>query len=297
MTTRLTNSVQPSLGKGGGSDIAIIAGSGLLPELLAQELQQHGTLPIIMAITGEAGDWTANYPGFSAKTVEVSRVVKGLRALGVKRVVMAGGVGGRPDWSAIRPDRFLLSNAAGIYRALRSGDDGLLRIGVALLAKYGMTVVGAHEIMPDLLTQPGTATHRKPDRHDRIDMSNARHAAYELGRLDIGQGAVAVGGRVVAVEGAEGTDSMLKRVKEMRESGRISARAAGVLVKVAKPAQEMRADLPSIGPDTIDHVMAAGLAGIAMEADRSLILNFAETIRRANEKGIFLHGIAPGEAS
>ena len=95
---------------------------------------------------------------------------------------------------------------------------------------------------------------------------------------------------MVAVEGAEGTDAMLMRVADMRKSGRISASKKGVIVKMAKPGQDMRADLPSIGPDTINHVAAAGLAGIAVGADCSLILSFAETIKRANSHGIFVTG-------
>ncbi len=295
MMTRPTTEPAQASAIGAKPDIVIIAGSGLLPQLLARELAAHGNPPLVMAIDGEAGEWTRDYPGFRAKTVEVSRVVRELKSLGIRRVVLAGGVRGRPDWSAFRPDWFLLTNAPGIYRALRSGDDGLLRVGVSLLKKYGMTVVGAHEIMPDLLTQAGTPTSRKPDKYDLVDIKCAHHAARTLGSLDIGQGAVAVGGRVVAVEGAEGTDSMLERVRQMRQDGKISAKARGVLVKAAKPGQELRADLPSIGPDTIQGAADAGLAGIALETERSLVLDFARTIQRANEHGLFVSGIAPGD--
>ncbi len=295
MTNPLTSEPAKPRPVGEKHDIAIIAGSGLLPELLARELVSHGESPLVMAIEGEAGDWANDYPGFRAKSVEISRVVKGLQSLGIKRVVLAGGVRGRPDLGAVRPDWFLLSNMANIYRALRSGDDGLLRVGVGLLAKYGMTVVGAHEVMPDLLTQAGTPSARQPDRFDRADISCGYRAALEVGRHDIGQAVVTVGGRVVAVEGAEGTDEMLDRVRDLRLAGRISRKAKGVLVKVAKPDQELRADLPSIGPETINRAAQAGLAGIALETERSLILDFAQTLRLANEQGIFLHGIAPGD--
>lgn len=295
MTNPLTSEPAEPRPAGDKHDIAIIAGSGLLPELLARELVSHGEKPFVMAIEGEAGDWTNDYPGFRAKSVEISKVVKGLQSRGIKRVVLAGGVKGRPDLGAVRPDWFLLSNVANIYKALRSGDDGLLRVGVNLLAKYGMTVVGAHEVMPDLLTQTGTPTSRQLDRFDKADISCAYRAALEIGRHDIGQAVVAVGGRVVAVEGAEGTDGMLERVRDLRSEGRISMRAKGVLVKAAKPNQELRADLPSIGPETVKRAAEAGLAGIALESERSLILDFGQTLRLANEHGLFLHGIAPGD--
>jgi UDP-2,3-diacylglucosamine hydrolase len=294
MTKPLTTETAQAAGAVGKQDIAVIAGSGMLPQLLARELTLHGKPPLVMAIEAEAGEWTRDYPGFTAKTVEMSRIVRELKSRGIRRVVLAGGVRGRPDWHAVRLDWFLLSNLRGIYQGLRSGDDGLLRVVVGMLEKSGMTVVGAHEIMPDLLTQSGTPTKRQQDDYDRLDIKCALHAARELGRLDIGQAAVAVGGRVVAVEGAEGTDSMLARVREMRLAGRISQKARGVLVKAAKPAQELRTDLPSIGPDTINRATEAGLAGIALEAERSLVLDYAQTMQRANEHGLFVSGIAPG---
>jgi UDP-2,3-diacylglucosamine hydrolase len=270
---------------------AVIAGSGTLPEVLAQELVARGQAPVIAAIAGEAGAWIGDHPHFKIQTVEIGRLVKELKARNVVNVVMAGGVRSRPELSSIRPDWVTLRSIPVFLRALRRGDDGLLRAFMRVMENQGFKVLGAHEIMPDLLAQLGTMTGAVPDRGDHEDMARAFEAARELGRLDIGQGAVAVRGRVVAVEGAEGTQAMLARVCELRETGRISRKHGGVLVKIAKPGQEKRADLPAIGPDTIDQAANAGLAGIAVEADASLILDFAETIRRANLRKIFVHGV------
>ncbi len=118
-----------------------------------------------------------------------------------------------------------------------------------------------------------------------------------LGRLDIGQGVVAIGGRIVALEGPEGTDGMLERVADMRKSGRISRRRKGVLIKLCKPQQDERADLPSIGLATIDHAKQAGLAGIAIEAGRAFILDQEETLDKANFAGMFVIGIDRDEMS
>ena len=112
-----------------------------------------------------------------------------------------------------------------------------------------------------------------------------------LGHLDVGQGAVAVGGRVVALEGPEGTDAMLERVARLKADGRISSRRRGVLVKLCKPQQDLRADLPSIGPSTIKGAQAAGLAGIAVESGRALVLDREEMIALANEAGLFVTGV------
>jgi UDP-2,3-diacylglucosamine hydrolase len=270
---------------------AVIAGSGRLPEILALELVKHGQKPVIAGIVGEVGRWAASYPGFEIQTVEIGRLVRELKARAVVNVVLAGGVRSRPELSNIRPDWVTLRSIPVFLRALRQGDDALLRAFMNVMQKHGFHVLGAHEIMPDLLAPRGTMTAVKPGRDDDENISRALEAARELGRLDIGQGAVAVRGRVVAVEGAEGTEAMIARVCEMRSTGRISKKRGGVLVKIAKPGQEKRADLPAIGPETVDQAVKAGLAGIAVEAGASLILGFEETIRRANAQKIFVHGL------
>ncbi|WP_284219799.1 UDP-2,3-diacylglucosamine diphosphatase LpxI domain-containing protein, partial [Shinella yambaruensis] len=104
------------------------------------------------------------------------------------------------------------------------------------------------------------------------------------------------GGRVVALEGAEGTDAMLERVAGLRAAGRISARRKGVLVKLCKPEQDLRADLPSIGVETLRRARAAGLAGIAVEAGRSLVLERAALVAEADANGLFVTGIVPDRA-
>src|SRR5690606_5852108 len=111
------------------------------------------------------------------------------------------------------------------------------------------------------------------------------------GVLDVGQGAVSVGGRVVALEGAEGTDQMLERVADLRRQERISGRRKGVLVKLCKPQQDVRADLPAIGLSTVVNASRAGLAGIAVEAGRSLVLDERELLDAAEQAGLFVCGI------
>jgi UDP-2,3-diacylglucosamine hydrolase len=287
MTTATTKPSALSI----ASKTAIIAGSGLLPEVLARELVAHGQTPVIAGVAGEAGSWIAGYPNFTLQTVEIGRLVKELRARGIVSVVMAGGVRSRPEISSMRPDWVTLTSIPVLVRALRRGDDSLLRAFIKVMQRQGFKVLGAHEIMPDLLAPYGTMSSTSPSAGDGHDIALALEAARELGRLDIGQGAVAVRGRVVAVEGAEGTEAMLARVADLRVAGRISNKRGGVLVKIAKPGQEKRADLPAIGPETVDQAARAGLAGVAVEADASLILGFEETIRRADVHKIFVHGL------
>ena len=147
--------------------------------------------------------------------------------------------------------------------------------------------------MPDLLApgQGSTMTRRRPDSTDRKDIAAALQAARAIGALDIGQGAVAIGGRVVALEGAEGTDEMLGRVAQLRSAGRLKT-PGGVLVKCAKPGQEERADLPAIGLRTVENAHAAGLSGIAVEAGRSLILGYGDVLAASDRLGIFVSTFA-----
>ena len=142
--------------------------------------------------------------------------------------------------------------------------------------------------MPDLLAAEGPLTKAQPRKSDRRDIDAAYAAAKAIGALDIGQAAVAIGGRVIALEGVEGTDGLLERVQQLRGHGRLAGRTRGVLVKCAKPGQELRADLPSIGPQTVEAAHAAGLAGIGVEAGRSLVLDGAAVIARADALGLFV---------
>lgn len=138
-------------------------------------------------------------------------------------------------------------------------------------------------------------TEASPQKSDWRDLEAAAQAARAIGMLDIGQGAVAIGGRAIALEGIEGTDGLLERVKAMRGHGRIAGKKRGVLVKCAKPGQELRMDLPAIGPATVIAAHEAGLAGIGVEADRSLILDAKNVFGEANRRGLFVVGLPPGK--
>lgn len=280
---------QPSLSH--FANTAILAGSGKLPEMLAAEIVRRGQTPVIVGIGREAGTWIEAYPNFPVETVEIGRLVRELKLRGVSNIVMAGGVRSRPDLSAVRPDWLTLRSLPLILRALRSGDDSLLRAFMSVMQRNGFRVLGAHEILPDLLAPAGCMTKARPGKADRESIQHAVEAALLLGKLDIGQAVVAVGGRVIALEGAEGTAAMLARVAGLRRDGRITAKKGGVLVKMSKPIQDVRADLPSIGPETIEQIAEAGLSGIAVSAGSSLILGFDETIKSANRLGMFVAGL------
>ncbi len=277
--------------------LAIISGGGKLPQYVAEAAVAAGEDPLILAISGECSINAVD--GCEVSEISIGDVVQIERQMdraNVDRVILSGSIQRRPAWREIRPTFATIAKIPSILKALTTGgDDTVLRMVIGLIEKNGRRVIGAQEVVPSLVAELGPLNAVVLDKYALGNIDVATKAARMLGALDIGQGAVAVGGRVVALEGPEGTDAMLRRVAEMRKDGRISARHPGVLVKLCKINQDMRADLPSIGPSTIENAKAAGLNGIAIEAGRSFVLDREESTRLADASGLFLYGLAPDD--
>ncbi|MHA7970957.1 LpxI family protein [Rhizobium sp. CAU 1783] len=279
----------------GGGRLAIIAGSGRLPLFLAEAARSAGEDPFILRLKNEADPI---WDGFESAVIGVGDMA-GLSALFQKhridRVVMSGAVKKRPAFNEIHVNwKSILKLPMAVRTLLAGGDDTVLKMVISLIEAQGCHVIGAHEILPNLLATTGPMGAIEPSADDWRDIERAADAAETLGRLDVGQGAVCVGGRIVALEGVEGTDAMLGRVAGLRAEGRISARRKGVLVKLCKPQQDVRADLPSIGRSTVENARRAGLAGVAVEAGRALVIERDEMVKAANEAGLFVIGIDRG---
>jgi DUF1009 family protein len=278
--------------------VGIIAGGGALPLEVARDLAAQGLEPFVLIVEGEAtpGSGLDRYPHETLTLERLGSLVGTLRRHKITHVVLAGEIRRRPRLAAMRISLGLLAIVPLVVAALARGDDGLLKVVVRGLEARGFTVLGAHEVVPELVATEGVLTRKAPSVADRRDMEAACEAAKAIGALDIGQGAVAIGGRAIALEGIEGTNGMLERVKELRGHGRLAGKAGGVLVKCAKPGQELRADMPTIGPRTVELAHAAGLAGIGVEAERSLIMEGPAMIARADTLGLFVVGLpAKGE--
>ena len=291
MTERIETGPARSSSAGEGR-IAIIAGSGSLPEDVAAKLAEREEPPFVIVLEGEGpADRFSAYDHLLMPMEEMPGLLAILRQRHIGRIVLAGGVARRPNPWKLRKNLHLVALLARFLIPLARGDDNLLRTVARYFEDHGIKVVGAHEIAPDLLAREGPMTNTKPFAADMADIKAGHEAARAIGALDVGQAAVAIGGRAVALEDIEGTDALLARTKALRGHGRLTGRKRGVLVKCAKPGQELRADLPTIGPATVDAAHAAGLAGIAVEAERSFMVEQAETVRRADELGMFIYGI------
>lgn len=269
--------------------LGLIAGGGLLPEILARRCRDSGRSLFVAVLSGQ-GDAT-RYPADCTETFRLGaagKLIKHLRAEGVEDVTFAGAVR-RPKATDLIPDLWTTKFLART-KAMGFGDDGLLTAIVkALETEEGFRVVGPSDIAPDLLTPVG-AVGNNPLRPEMAENLAAGIAgARDLGRRDEGQAVIAKDGEVVCEEGPEGTEALVRGAGETARGG--------LLVKAMKPGQESRIDLPASGPDTVDQAVAAGLAGIAMEAGRSLMLDRAAMVARADAAGIVLYGFTDADAA
>jgi DUF1009 family protein len=282
------------VGNNGNGRLAIIAGSGKLPLYVAEAARLGGENPYIFALKNESSaDWSG-YDHISIGIGEISKFKALANELGICRIVMSGGVSRRPPVREIRLGLSGLLKIPMIIRNLAGGGDNTVLTGVIeLLETDKRRVISVQDIAPTLLAELGPVGSISPDRESLADIVAAAKAARMIGQLDIGQGAIAVGGRVVALEGPEGTDAMIARIGELKTVGRVSAKRRGALVKLCKPQQDLRVDLPSAGIATVRNAKAAGLAGIALEAGRALLLDAEEVRAFADANGMFVVGIDP----
>lgn len=273
--------------------LGIAAGSGPLPVAIARAAKADGRDVFIIGIEGAAGKDIEAFPHAWVRIGALGEFLRLLKREGCEDIVLIGGIK-RPDLSKLGLDMTAVKLLPRLASWMKEGDDGLLRGLADFLEKdHGFRLLGAHEIAASLLAPEGLLTKAGPSSQDESDMDVAARAALTIGALDIGQGAVACRGIVLALEAAEGTDEMLKRVANLRDSLRGSdAKREGVLVKLSKPGQERRLDLPTIGVETVERAAAAGLAGIAVEAGGALIADAEAVSRAANAKGMFVIGIA-----
>ena len=260
--------------------LGIVAGGGALPGLLASACRDQGRDYYLLGLKGFAEPANlGREPDAWLRLGDAGSGFALMRKAGVAEIVMAGTVK-RPKLSDLRPD---LKTAAFFARMAGRllGDDGLLRTLIDEIEREGFTVVGAHDVLASLLAPAGVFGRVAPDAAAERDIAVGKVAAHDHGRADLGQAVIVHDGKIIGREKVEGTATLIA------ETGV----AGAILVKMAKPQQERRADLPTIGPDTVTQAAAAGLRGIAVEAGGCLVIDLAGVRARADEAGIFVVGI------
>jgi DUF1009 family protein len=272
--------------------LGILAGGGRLPGQVAAAARAAGREVFLIGLEGFAEPAVlAPWPHETIRILAAGRIIAALREHGCKDLVLVGPVR-RPSLLGLRPDAEGARILARIGRAAFLGDDGLLAAVVRVFAEEGFRVLGAHDILSEAIGPAGLLSRTAPDARAMADIQRGVQVARALGAVDVGQGCVVQQGIVLAVEAAEGTDAMLARCAGLTWPG-----PGGVLVKLVKPGQDRRTDLPTIGPDTIRGAITAGLRGVAFEAGGTILAQRDEAIAAADAAGLFLLGLDPDALS
>ncbi|MEX1233372.1 MAG: UDP-2,3-diacylglucosamine diphosphatase LpxI [Roseovarius sp.] len=259
--------------------LAIVACGGALPVMLAQAHPDalHFTL------RGVPSQLAATAQEFSLE--RIGALFAAMKAAGVCRMVFAGSLV-RPALNPSEFDAEMARLAPGLMAAIPRGDDALLRFVIDIFEEQGFEVLGAHELLPGLAVEPGLAVGPAPSEAERADAARAAHILAEISPLDIGQGCVVAGGQCLGIETVQGTDALLAFVAQTPAALRRGQR--GVYVKAPKRGQDLRIDMPTVGPSTMDAVADAGLAGLVLAERNVVILDRDEALKRAGSREIFV---------
>jgi DUF1009 family protein len=267
--------------------LGIIAGAGALPGRIVSACRDTGRDFCVLAFEGSADP--ADFSDIPVTWIRMSRISGALdvaRREGVDELVMVGKIPRPSVFDLMRDARSAKFLAKVGTRML--GDNNILAAVVKELEETeGFRVIAPETLLGDILAPEGALGAVVPSAEDLDDIRRGIEVAREIGRLDIGQAAVVQNGTVLGVEGVEGTDRLIGRCAEFVDR----ALPGGVLVKVAKPGQERRTDLPAIGAMTVVNAGRAGLRGIAVEAGGALIVDREETVRSADAAGLYVYGI------
>jgi UDP-2,3-diacylglucosamine hydrolase len=275
------------------SPVGLIAAGGVMPFAIADSLIARGINPVLFALRGACDPVRVErFRHHWISVGQLGRAVKLFRAENCRDLVFIGTLV-RPALSEIRLDWGTLRVIGRLLAAFRGGDDHLLSGIGRILEQDGFRMVGIKDVAPDLLMPEGCLTLKSPDENAAADIAKGRDVLRALSPFDIGQAAVVIDGHVVGVEDIEGTDGLLARVARLRAEGRIRARTAhGVLVKAPKSGQDLRFDLPTMGPRTIEGAAAAKLAGIAIVAGNTIVAEPQAVIEAADAAGLFVTGLS-----
>lgn len=267
------------------SPLGIIAGSGDIPRQLILRCAEETRGVFVVAVEGETDASTVEgIPHIWTRIAAVGHAIEKMREAGVRDLVLAGKIG-RPKLSSLKPDALGAKLIAKLGLSLLGGDSRIFKTVVAFFEAEGFRIIGIHDIMQGMVASRGAIGKYIPDTQAMDDITHGIQVALAIGALDIGQAVIVKHSLVLGVEAVEGTDALIERCASLAGEGK-----GGVLVKACKPIQEQRVDLPTIGKQTVELLHKAGFAGIAIEAGRSLIADRNETIRLADELGIFIFG-------
>ena len=264
-----------------------------MPFAVADSLIARGFDPVLFALRGACDpERVKRFRHHWIAVGQLGRAVRLFRSENCRDIVFIGSLV-RPAFSEVRLDWATILEIGRVLTAFRGGDDHLLsRVG-DIFERHGFRLVGIKDVAPDLLMPEGCLTRAVPDKDAAADIAKGRQLLHALSPYDIGQAVIVIDDHVVGIEDIEGTDGLLARVARLRSEGRVRAKTGrGVLVKAPKTNQDLRFDLPTMGPRTVTGATAAGLAGIAIAAGNTLVAEPQATIEAADAAGLFVTGLS-----
>lgn len=271
--------------------VGLIAGSGRFPVLFAEQARREGLEVVALGIRGVTDPSLERLPVRVEyfKLGQIDKPIAYLKAQGVSQAVMAGKIEHRSLFGGVLPDLRALRLLA---RLKDKRTDTILRAVAEEFARDGIDLLPSSTYLSHLLSPPGVLTRRGPDPAERADLALGWRAAKALAGFDIGQTVVVASGAVVAVEGMEGTDACIQRASELTRS--LGLRPALAVVKVAKPRQDTRFDLPVLGLDTLQTLQRCGVTAMAIEAGKTLLFDKEEFFKRSDRLELSLTAFDPG---
>ena len=273
--------------------VALICGGGQFPLAAARAAQKSGREVFLLGLRGIASENIGQFPHVWLGIGQLGQAFREISARQIEEICLIGGLG-RPEFSDLRLDWGGVKRLPEIVRLFGGGDDHVLKGVIGLFEREGFRVIGVDSIAPELLSSSGAMNARPFPADLAEDLDFGKKCLADLSAYDCGQALVVANRRIIAIEAVEGTDAMLDRVTHLREGGRWRAKGAvGFLIKAPKKGQELRVDLPAIGPETVVAAARAGLRGLAVAAGRVLILNRAAVAAQAEKLGLFLYGFTP----
>jgi len=267
--------------------IGLIAGSGQFPIIFARAARENGYAVYAVAHLNETEqNLDAHVDEIKwVRLGQLKKIIKFFSSHGVPQAVMAGAIKKTHIFKDVRPDLKAIGILAGIKN---THDDRVLRAFATALENEGIQIKASTFLLPDLLAREGCWTKRKPTRSEKADIRVGWELAKAIGRLDIGQCVVVAGGSIMAVEAIDGTDATIKR-------GGALAGGNAVVVKVCKPNQDFRFDVPAIGVQTIEVMAAAGVKVLVVEAGKAVVFDRDKMIAAADRQGISIVARAEDE--
>ena len=265
--------------------VGILAGSGMMPVEIIKSCRARGIEVYVAGLLPWAEEATfADVPHTMARLGEVGKMMKFFQSHGVTELVLAGGIK-RPALKELIPDFEAIKMLAKIALKKQS-DDNLFRSVINEIEARGFHILGIEEVVPEMMFHEGIYGRVKPSSDDMDDIRRGIEIARALGAVDVGQAVVVQEGIVLAVEAVEGTDAMLSRASMLKKPGK-----APVMVKILKPGQDTRVDMPAIGIQTVEQLKKYGMGGIAVEAGGILVIEREAAIKIADEAGVFIIGM------